>query len=173
MERYVPDVYQKSIYAIDYTKLKEKGIKCLLFDLDNTLAPYPIKNANEKLIELFTNLKEMGFQIVIFSNSGKKRVKPFKEELEVDCCASARKPKPKNFYRILQTYHLSESEVAIIGDQMLTDVLGGNRVGITTVLVNPISVKDPFWTKPNRMLERKVMKKLKDHDLFFKGRYYE
>lgn len=173
MERYVPDVYQKSVYAIDYSKLKEKGIKCLLFDLDNTLVPYSIKNANEKLIELFLNLKEMGFQTIIFSNSGKKRVKPFKEELEVDCCANARKPKPKNFHRILQEYRLAEDEVAIIGDQLLTDIVGGNRVGITTILVNPISVKDPFWTKPSRFFEKRVFKKLKDHDLFFKGRYYE
>ena len=173
MEKYIPDVYQKSIYTIDYTKLKEKGIKCLLFDVDNTLAPYHIKNTNEKLIELFQKLKEMGFQLILFSNSGKKRLKPFKEELEVDCCASARKPHPKNFMRILNTYRLPENEVAIIGDQMLTDIVGGNRVGITTILVNPISVKDPFWTKPNRSMEKRIMKKLRDHDLFVKGRYYE
>ncbi len=52
MEKYIPDVYQKSIYTIDYSKLKEKGIKCLLFDLDNTLAPYHIKMVDEKLIEI-------------------------------------------------------------------------------------------------------------------------
>lgn len=173
MEKYIPDVYQKSIYTIDYAKLKEKGIKCLLFDLDNTLAPYHIKGADEKLVELFSKLKEMGFQLIIFSNSFKKRVKPFKEELEVDCCANARKPQPNHFYRILKEYHLEENEVAIIGDQIMTDIVGGNRVGITTILVNPISVRDPFWTKPNRWLEKRVIKKLKNHDLFFKGRYYE
>ncbi len=173
MEKYIPDVYQKSIYAIDYTKLMEKGIKCLLFDVDNTLAPYHIKNVNDKLLELFTQLKEMGFQVVLFSNSGKKRLKPFKEELEVDCCANARKPNPKKFLHVLNTYHLSENEVAIIGDQMLTDIVGGNRVGITTVLVNPISLKDPFWTRPGRSREKRIMKKLRDRDLFVKGRYYE
>ncbi len=173
MEKYIPDVYQKSIYAIDYSKLKEKGIKCLLFDLDNTLEPYHVKGADEKLVELFSKLKEMGFQLIIFSNSCKKRVKPFKEGLEVDCCANARKPHTNHFYRILKEYHLAENEVAIIGDQIMTDIVGGNRVGITTILVNPISVRDPFWTKPNRWLEKRVIKKLKNHDLFFKGRYYE
>ncbi len=173
MEKYIPDVYQKSIYTIDYLKLKEKGIKCLLFDLDNTLVPYHIKSADEKLVELFSNLKEMGFQLIIFSNSFKKRVKPFKEELEVDCCSNARKPHSNRFYQILKEYRLAENEVAIIGDQVMTDIVGGNRVGITTILVNPISVRDPFWTKPNRLREKRIMKKLKDHDLFFKGRYYE
>ena len=173
MEKYIPDVYQKSIYAIDYSKLKENGIKCLLFDLDNTLAPYSIKNADEKLVELFSHLKEMGFQVIIFSNRFKKRVKPFKEELEVDCCANARKPHPKHFTRILKEYRLAENEVAIIGDQIMTDIVGGNKVGITTILVNPISLREPFWTKPNRFLEKRVMKKLNNHDLFFKGRYYE
>lgn len=173
MEKYIPDVYQKSIYTIDYSKLKEKGIKCLLFDLDNTLVPYHIKSANEKITELFSNLKDMGFQVIIFSNSCKNRVKAFKEALEVDCCAGARKPNPKRFYHILKMYHLEEDEVAIIGDQMLTDILGGNRVGITTILVNPISLKDPIWTKPNRFFEKRIMRKLRNHDLFSKGRYYE
>ena len=173
MEKYIPDVYQKSIYNIDYTKLKEKGIQCLLFDLDNTLVPYSTKKPDDKSTELFSQLKEMGFRVILFSNSGKKRLRPFKEELEVDCCASARKPRIKSFHRVLKEYRLKEDEVAIIGDQMMTDVLGGNRVGITTILVNPISVKEAFWTKPNRILEKRMMKKLRNHDLFFKGRYYE
>ena len=173
MEKYIPDVYQKSIYNIDYTKLKEKGIHCLLFDLDNTLVPYSVKKPDDKIVELFSQLKELGFRVILFSNSGKKRLRTFKEELEVDCCASARKPHTKSFYRVLKEYHLKEDEVAVIGDQMMTDVLGGNRVGITTILVNPISVRDPFWTMPNRMLEKRMMKKLRNHDLFFRGRYYE
>ena len=58
MEKYVPDVYQKSIYTINYNKLKSNGIKCLLFDLDNTLVPYSIKRPTDKVIELFNSLKE-------------------------------------------------------------------------------------------------------------------
>ncbi len=173
MEKYIPDIYQKNIFSIDYMKLKEKGIQCLLFDLDNTLVPYSAKKPDDKIIELFSQLKELGFCVILFSNSGKKRLRPFKEELEIDCCASAKKPLTQNFYRILKEYRFKEDEVAIIGDQMMTDVLGGNRVGITTILVNPISLKESIFTKPNRMLERHMMKKLRDHDLFFKGRYYE
>ena len=67
----------------------------------------------------------------------------------------------------------AENEVAIIGDQMFTDIAGGNRAGITTILTTPLSNEDPFWTKPNRFREKRMMIKLRNHDLFKKGRYYE
>lgn len=172
MEMYVPDMYKKSIYDINYDVLKEKGIKCLLFDLDNTLVPYNIKEINDKLSKLFAELKQ-NFKIIIFSNSPIARVKFFKEALEVDGVGFAKKPRRKNFQNILNKYKLEEDEVAIIGDQLNTDIIGGNKVGITTILINPVSKKDPFWVKPERFYERRIMKKLKDHDLFFKGRYYE
>lgn len=173
MEMYVPDIYQKSVYAIDYQKLINRGIKCLLFDLDNTLVPISLKSPNTKLKNFIDDLKKRGFKVIIFSNSPKRRLLPFKNELEVDCSASSKKPNPKKFLQVLKIYGYSISEVAIIGDQLLTDVLGGNRVGITTILVNPISTKDFFWTRFNRKKEAKIMERLRQNDLFSKGRYYE
>lgn len=172
MEMYVPDIYKKSIYDINYDMLKEKGIRCLLFDLDNTLVPYNVKEVNDKIKKLFDELKK-DFKIVIFSNSPKLRVKIFSGALEVDSISTARKPNKKNFEKVLIDYKLEESEVAIIGDQLNTDIIGGNKAGITTILINPVSKKDSIWVKPARMRERKIMKKLNDRDLFFKGRYYE
>ena len=93
--------------------------------------------------------------------------------MNVDCCASARKPFKDKFLLVLKEYHYNINEVAIIGDQILTDVVGGNKVGILTVLINPISNKDFFITKFNRIRERRIMKKLRDKTLFSKGRYYE
>ena len=173
MEKYVPDMYQKSIYAIDYKKLKSRGIKCLLFDLDNTIAPIKMKTPSDKIKELFSNLKEMGFKLIIFSNSPKSRLKPFKEELNVDCSASSRKPNPKKFLQILDIYKFGVSEVAIIGDEILTDIVGGNKIGITTILVNPIGKKDIKLARLRRIWEKRIMKKLRKKDLFSKGRYYE
>lgn len=173
MEIYVPDMYQKSIYSIDYKKLLSRGIKCLLFDLDNTIVPVKMKEPNQKAKDLFNELKEMGFKVIIFSNSPKNRLKPFKEELKVDCSASTRKPKSKKFLQVLDIYGFAVSEVAIIGDEIMTDVLGGNRIGITTILVNPISKQDLFSAKFRRIYEKHIMKKLRNKDLFSKGRYYE
>lgn len=173
MEKYIPDMYQKSIYEVDYDKLMSCGVKCILFDLDNTLVSFNTKEVSDKLKELFTRLREMGFKVIIFSNSPKSRVHIFGETLAVDFLANARKPSKIGFNMILNKYKYNITEVAIIGDQMITDIAGGNKVGITTVLVNPVNAKDPIWTKVNRYLERRVMKKLKDRDLFFKGRYYD
>lgn len=173
MEYYVPDIYKKSIHVIDYNKLKNNGIKCLLFDLDNTIVPYNEKVPPKKVIDLFKKLKDLGFKIIIFSNSGKRRLKKFKEVLEVDCCPRARKPSTKKYIKIMTELSFNESEIAIIGDQIMTDVLGGNRVGITTILTNPISKKDMIFTKFNRFREKRVIKKLSKLDLFYKGKYYE
>ena len=173
MEQYVPDLYKKNIYLIDYNKLKTRGIKCLLFDLDNTLVPYTEKVPSKKNIELFKKIKDLGFKIILFSNSGKRRLRPFKETLDVECIYRCFKPSTKKFEKVLNDYKYNQSEVAIIGDQILTDVVGGNRVGITTILVNPISKKDFIFTKFNRHKENKLIKKLSKQDLFYKGRYYD
>lgn len=173
MEKFVPDIYQKSIYAINYQKLWQQGIKCLLFDLDNTLVPPPIKEPTKELKDLFNELKQIGFKLIIFSNSPKKRLKPFKEALEVDCSASSKKPLQKKFLLVLSEYNYLVNEVAIIGDQILTDVVGGNKVGILTILVNPISKKDFIYTKFNRFLEKRIIKKLSKKSLFMRGKYYE
>jgi HAD superfamily phosphatase (TIGR01668 family) len=173
MEKYIPDMYQKSIYTIDYNKLKANGIKCILIDLDNTLVPTSLDYPTKNNIELINELKEMGFKIILFSNSPKKRVKPFKDELQVDASASSMKPLKRKFLKVLNEYKYEQNEVAIIGDQILTDILGGNKVGITTILVNPVSSKDLLFTSLNRYLENRIINKLSKNNLFTKGKYYE
>ena len=173
MEKYVPDIYTKSIYSIDYDKLKERGIKCILFDLDNTIVPITIKKPNKKIKDLFIELKNKGFKLIIFSNNNKTRLKPFKDELEVDCAFSCKKPMKKKYEIILNDYKYSVSEVVIIGDNIVTDILGGNKVGITTILVNPISNKEYLLAQITRIIEKGIIKKLSKKELFMRGKYYE
>ena len=132
-----------------------------------------MKKPNKKIKELFDDLKTKGFRIIIFSNSRKTRVKPFKDELDVDCCALAMKPFKKKYLKVLDEYKLNVANVACIGDQLITDIQGGNKVGITTILVNPIGTKESKPTKINRHFEKRILKKLRDNDLFTKGKYYE
>ncbi|MCI6626967.1 MAG: YqeG family HAD IIIA-type phosphatase [Tenericutes bacterium] len=173
IELYKPDMYRKDIYDINYKKLKSYGIKCILFDLDNTLIPCFKKRPTRKSKDLIEELKDMGFKVILFSNSGKKRLLPFKNILEVDCSASSRKPSSKKFKKVMNDYKFREAEIAIIGDQIMTDIFGGNRVGIFSILVNPIAKKEYFFTRFNRMIEKKVIKKLEKNDLFTRGKYYE
>lgn len=173
MEQFLPDIYQKSIYTIDYSKLLSRGIKCILFDLDNTIVMPYNNELSKKTKDLFTSLKQKGFKVIIFTNSPKMRLKVFQNVLGVDGVANARKPFTGKLKKLLKEYNFTITEVAIIGDQLMTDVSVGNKVGITTVLVNPLTDKDFFLTKINRFFERKKMKKLRDNDLFWQGRYYE
>lgn len=173
MEKYIPDIYQKSIYTVDYSKLFSRGIKCLLFDLDNTLMPLDLKEEPKKTKELIISLKQKGFKVIIFSNSVKSRVMKYKKYFDVDAISFACKPFQRKFKRIINDYGFSVNEIAIVGDQMLTDVVGGNKIGITTILINPASKKDNLIGKISRKKEKKIMKKLRDRDLFCKGRYYD
>lgn len=174
MDNFVPDIYQKSIYHIDYEKLLDNGITCILFDLDNTCVPYKDKEPNRKLVNLFEDLKDKGFKLIIFSNATKRRISPFKKVLNVDCLARAGKPRRRSFLKVLKLFNLKLSEVAIIGDQLFKDILGGNKVGITTVLVNPMSKDDMFFTKlVFRNLEKIKYKKMAKRGLLVRGKYYE
>lgn len=174
MDNFIPDMYQKSIYHIDYDKLQEDGIKCILFDLDNTCVPYRDTVPNKRLIELFENLKDMDFKIIIFSNATKKRIAPFKKMLNVDCLAMAKKPRKNNFLKILKIFSYNLSDVVIIGDQLYRDILGGNRVGIKTILVNPMSKDDMFITRLiYRPLEKRKYAILEKKKLLIRGKYYE
>ncbi len=172
MDLFIPDIYQKSIYDINYNKLKKQGIKCLLFDLDNTLIPVNVYIPTKKVKELFSRL-EKDFKIIIISNSGKKRLIPFKEGLNVDVAYSSHKPFKKKYLKIMDIYNFKYHEIAAIGDQLLTDIFGANRIGITSILINPIGDYEKACTKINRFLESFIYRKLKRKGLFQKGDYYE
>lgn len=173
LNNFVPDIYQKSIYDIDYNKLKKNGIKCLIFDLDNTLVPVTVKSPTKKLKDLIETLKDLKFKIIIVSNSPKKRVAPFKDILCVDSAGFALKPIKRKYKKILQIYSYKDSEIACIGDQLLTDIWGANRMNFVSILINPIGTTDFAVTKLNRFMENTIYEKLKKYDLLKKGHYYE
>lgn len=173
MEKFVPDIYAQSIYRIDYEKLVSIGIKCIIFDLDNTIAPVDVTNPPKEAIDLMLKLKDLGIRPILMSNSNKQRVEPFRNSLEIDSCASAKKPFKKNYLKILDIYKLKPEQVACVGDQLLTDVLGANKNSMTSILVNRISKKDRKITIINRILENIIFFILDKRDLFEKGKYYD
>lgn len=173
MDFFVPDIYQKSIYAIDYKALKKAGIKCLIFDLNNTMATINQPVPSRELKDLFVYLEGLQFKLIILSNSNRARVAPFKEKLNVDASFHSQKPSRKKYEKILSLYRFKVHEVAGIGDQLVTDVYGANRMGFTSILVNPISNQDYFVTYLGRFVERFILKRLSKKGLFQKGSYYE
>jgi HAD superfamily phosphatase (TIGR01668 family) len=174
LEKFIPDVYQKSIYTIDYKKLKSAGIKCILYDFDNTLLPAHSTKPTKKVKDLIERVKDMGFKVIIISNATKKRLTPIKDFLEVDCAAFAMKPRSIKYRKIMKEFKYAENEMASVGDQIFTDVYGGNRLGITTILVNPVSTKDhSIMTRVLRIIENIILNKDEKKQLFKKGQYYD
>lgn len=172
MEKFVPDMYQKSIYTINYKKLKKRGIKCLLFDLDNTLVPYTEDVPSQDVKELF-HLLSSDFKVIILSNSPKTRLAPFKEILNVDVAFSSRKPLKKKYLKIMRLYDFAPGEIACIGDQLMTDIFGANRNNCLSILVNSIGTKEPIYTRFNRFFEKFILKNLAKKSILEKGKYYE
>ena len=172
MNKYLPDIYRKNIFDINYDKLKKKGIKCLIFDLDNTLALIDSVKVDVKVKKLIVKLKK-DFLVIIVSNSPKKRVKVFGNDLEVDIYPFALKPTIRTLKKIKSKYNLESKSIAIIGDQFITDMGYGYKGKITKIFVDPLAIKDLKITNVNRYLEDKIMKKYSKNNLFKKGNYYE
>lgn len=172
LDLFIPDVYAQSIYTINYKKLKKNGIKCLLFDLDNTIAPYKTCEPDQKVKELFARL-EADFKVIIVSNSGKNRLRPFKEKLNVDVAFSSKKPLKGKYKKILTLYKFKIDEVACIGDQLLTDILGANRMGFTSIFVNKVAKFEIFPTKVNRFFEKRILKRFAKKNILISGVYYD
>ncbi|WP_066372041.1 YqeG family HAD IIIA-type phosphatase [Neobacillus fumarioli] len=157
LEIFLPNEHVKSIFDITPEQLKSKGIKGIITDLDNTLVEWDRPNATPKLISWFEELKKHNILVTIVSNNNEARVKAFAAPLQIPFIFMAKKPMTKAFKRALRQMGIKKEEAVVIGDQLMTDVLGGNLSGFHTILVVPVSQSDGFMTKFNRLLERRIL----------------
>lgn len=163
-----PKMYYKSIFDIKYDLLKEKNIKVLIFDLDNTIMTYDEKIPSEKVVKLFQKLSN-DFVLFIASNNMKEKVRRIGKSLNVHAFYSVLKPTKRLKKLLLQKINVKMEEVAIIGDQLVTDIFMGNRLNMQTILVDPLGKKDLAITFFNRWLENRILKRIKVK----RGEYYE
>ncbi|SIS36754.1 YqeG family HAD IIIA-type phosphatase [Salimicrobium flavidum] len=157
---FIPNRHANNILEITPADLEERNIKGIITDLDNTLVAWDEPEAPEQIIEWFRLMGEADIEIVITSNNNENRVKLFSEPLDKSFVHSARKPLARAFQKARKDMGLKKEEIIVVGDQLLTDVLGGNLAGYYTVLVTPIVETDGFWTKINRKIEKRIMKRL-------------
>ncbi|WP_026693923.1 YqeG family HAD IIIA-type phosphatase [Peribacillus kribbensis] len=157
LKLFLPSEHSKSIFDITPEKLKEQGIKGIITDLDNTLVEWDRPSATPELIKWFDNMREHGILITIVSNNKEQRVHSFADPLKIPFIFQARKPMGKAFRRAVSQMGIKREETVVIGDQLLTDVLGGNRSGFKTILVVPVAQTDGFVTRFNRKIERQIL----------------
>lgn len=173
LNKLVPKEMAESIYRIDLDRLWAEGKRGIITDLDNTLVGALDPLATPELVSWLKNIRERGWKVVIVSNNNLTRVSAFAEPLHIPFVHSARKPSTRAFLQAMQVLQMENRETVVVGDQMLTDVLGGNRLGLHTVLVHPVSLTgEGFFTRFNRRLEKVAVARLKKrgHHMFKEGK---
>ena len=156
---FLPNKQINSIYDLEPKDLKESGIKGLVVDLDNTLIPWNKAFATEEVKDWFELFISSEIELLVISNNQVDRVTTFAYPINIPYIGRAKKPFPNAFKQACNTLQLKTSEVAIIGDQLLTDVLGGNLAGLYTILVDPLVRSDAPITKFNRRVESLLLER--------------
>ena len=134
----VPDVMKDDIYKLTPRMFTNRGIRFIMLDVDNTIAPYTVNEASARLKGWAEDMKKAGLELFILSNNKGERPAIFAEALGIDYIKCARKPFTKAAKALLDQKGVELSEAAIIGDQIYTDTLCGKSLGVYTVLVEPI-----------------------------------
>lgn len=154
-----PKQYLKNVTEFNIEMIKQNGIKGIILDVDNTLIDY-YKNMLEGTEKWCKDLQKQGIKFCIASNSNKKeKVSSVAKQLDIPYIFFARKPLKMGLNKAKNIMGLKENEVAVIGDQIFTDVLGANRCKMYSVLVDPIEEKDIFITIIKRPIENCIKKR--------------
>ena len=139
--------------------LAGRGLRGLLLDLDNTLIPYGSYEERADVMGWAAELCRAGIRLYLLSNATGQRARFWVEKLGFEGVGMAGKPNPRAFRRALEHLGLPARQVGMVGDQLFTDVLGGNLAGMHTILVRPLAVNALPHTRVARKLERAVLKR--------------
>ncbi|HCH28935.1 MAG TPA: YqeG family HAD IIIA-type phosphatase [Ruminococcaceae bacterium] len=153
-----PNLKLDKITDITFEMLQKRGIKALILDVDNTLSTHHGMKLCEGLEDWLSLMKSKGVKLLILSNSTRKRVEPFAQKIGLDFIALGLKPLFIGYVRSLKRLRVNRKNTAIVGDQIFTDVLGGNFCGITTILLTPIRPETSLRFRFKRKLEKIVFK---------------
>ncbi|MHC9542947.1 MAG: YqeG family HAD IIIA-type phosphatase [Vulcanimicrobiota bacterium] len=153
-----PDYFIEKVEFIDLETLKESGYDTLIFDLDNTLVGWRSKNLKPAVLDWLKKANQLDFKMCIVSNCVfKKRVSYFGTMLGIPAIPKAVKPRKKAFIEAIKMLESQFGRTVVIGDQVFTDVLGGNRLGLLTILVLPVDKREFFATILQRTAEKLIL----------------
>lgn len=154
----IPDIRLNRITDITVDMLKNRNITALLLDVDNTMSTHHGMLLTDGLTDWLQLMKNNGITLLVVSNSRKKRVEPFAYKIGLDFISTALKPLPFGFLRGLKRLSVKKESTAIVGDQIFTDIIGGNTVGINTILLTPIKPEEKLSFRIRRHFEKIIHK---------------
>ena len=156
-----PKEYFNKIEEITIKYLQKRKIKALILDMDNTLINHK-KEMPTRIEKWAKELKEQGIKLIIVSNSNRKeKLKNISEKLGIEYVIFAKKPLKSGLMRAKKILNENVENIAVVGDQIFTDVIGGNRCKMYTILVDEIEEKDFWYTAWKRPIERKIKEKIR------------
>ncbi|MGL5434236.1 MAG: YqeG family HAD IIIA-type phosphatase [Lachnospiraceae bacterium] len=156
LEQFYPREWVESVYRIPWDSWYEKGIRGVIFDIDNTLVPHG-EPADERIIALMDKLHEMGMKTCLMSNNKQVRVASFADAVKSPYIYKAGKPAVKNYRKAMEIMGTTRDNTLFAGDQLFTDVYGANRAGIYGILVKPIHPSEEIQIVLKRYLEAVVL----------------
>lgn len=156
-----PRLIISSLQDINIDTLTDNGIRGVIFDLDNTIIPWDSPLMGPIETEVIKNLINNGFKICLVSNNRNYRVREIAGLFNIPFVSRAYKPAKSGFRQAALIMELAPAEVAVVGDQLYTDILGGNRLGMYTIWVKPLSSREFIGTKVTRQLEKLTVRILK------------
>lgn len=148
----LPDLILDSVTDLTAEQLNKMDICLLMLDFDNTIVPYTTCEPTEKMQTWLKGMAASGIQLCVVSNSKNSRVEEFCSRYGLDCITHARKPFSDGIRRCLAQYSVSAKRAALVGDQIYTDTLGANCVGVKSILVKAIHNHN-FWLKARHVAE--------------------
>ncbi|MCR5626368.1 MAG: HAD hydrolase-like protein [Lachnospiraceae bacterium] len=151
-----PDDYVRSVYDINFEELYKQGYRGIIFDIDNTLVFHGAP-ADGRSLELFDELHKLKFNTVLLSNNKDRRVAPFATAVRSLYICNANKPSKTGYNDAMRLMRTKRRTTLVIGDQLFTDIWGGKRAKIRTVLVEPLGPKEDFHIFFKRVLEKIIL----------------
>ena len=148
----LPRLMTDSLTDLTPELLREKNVRLLMLDFDNTIVPYTTDVPTQDMERWLSRMNASEIQICVVSNSHKNRVPAFCQARGIDCITHAKKPFSKGIRECLGKYGIPASRAALVGDQIYTDTLGANCAGVTSILIKAIH-NHTFWLKARHVLE--------------------
>lgn len=158
VKRFYPYLKYNNIYEIDLDLMKNIGIKAFILDIDNTLTKPHTETGDSYAKDFILKLKENGFSVCIVSNNIYARAEKFANSVDCDFVCDGNKPSKRPFLKALEILKTEATAVAVVGDQIFTDIWGANRMGMKGILVNPICDEEENFVKFKRIFEKLVIK---------------
>ncbi len=159
MRLLTPDIYLEHVDSVSPQLLKERGIKALILDVDNTLTRHNSQELPKEVENWIALMRQHEIKLMIASNNNAPRVEPFARKVGISAIPNSMKPLPVGYRKAQQALGLPSGEIAVVGDQVYTDIVGANCCGMQSIMVKYFQPESHFFFKVKRFLERPVIRR--------------